>query len=124
MGFFLCFFFLDSTLYLLFFTVLHPQYKLQYFKESDWQQEWIDTAEEMLRTQFETHYRKAYDGPSEIESVTAPTLSDPVRGHLLHKNTDSRFQSCSSHRFVPLLHPRPQTCLTPYSEERPQAPPI
>ncbi|KAF8991788.1 hypothetical protein BDQ17DRAFT_1254536, partial [Cyathus striatus] len=37
--------------------ILHSQYKLQYFKNTGWQPEWITTAKELLCTQFELHYR-------------------------------------------------------------------
>jgi hypothetical protein len=38
--------------------VLHPQYKTEYFKKANWEPEWIRTAEEILRKQFELHYQK------------------------------------------------------------------
>jgi hypothetical protein len=41
-----------------FSTVLHPQYKLQYFKDANWEAEWIKTAEELVHAQFEASYRK------------------------------------------------------------------
>ncbi|KAF8985612.1 hypothetical protein BDQ17DRAFT_1191795, partial [Cyathus striatus] len=36
--------------------ILHPQYKLQYFKNAGWQPEWIAMAKELLHIQFELHY--------------------------------------------------------------------
>jgi hypothetical protein len=36
--------------------VLHPRHKLQYFKATGWEQEWIDTAEEIVRDEFEKNY--------------------------------------------------------------------
>ena len=38
--------------------VLHPKYKLDYFKGAKWEQEWIDTAEELVHTQFNRSYSK------------------------------------------------------------------
>jgi len=40
--------------------VLHPNYKLMYFKNAGWETEWIDTAEELVREEFRRHY--AIDG--------------------------------------------------------------
>ncbi|KAF8978261.1 hypothetical protein BDQ17DRAFT_1220600, partial [Cyathus striatus] len=36
--------------------ILHPRYKLQYFKKAGWLPEWIDTAKDVLHTQFELNY--------------------------------------------------------------------
>lgn len=45
--------------------VLHPQYKLQYFKDAKWEPEWIDTAEELVRTQFDLAYHKDNNNTTE-----------------------------------------------------------
>ncbi|KAF8547001.1 hypothetical protein OG21DRAFT_1376640, partial [Imleria badia] len=37
-------------------TVLHPRHKLTYFKNAGWLQEWIDTAEKLVRDTFELNY--------------------------------------------------------------------
>ena len=36
--------------------VLHPRHKLQYFKNAGWLQGWIDTARELVETQFKHVY--------------------------------------------------------------------
>jgi hypothetical protein len=36
--------------------VLHPRHKLQYFKHAGWQDDWIERAEEIVRTQFDLSY--------------------------------------------------------------------
>ena len=36
--------------------VLHPRHKLRYFKNAEWQEEWIETAEEIVRTEFDLSY--------------------------------------------------------------------
>ncbi|KZV92058.1 hypothetical protein EXIGLDRAFT_577584, partial [Exidia glandulosa HHB12029] len=36
--------------------VLHPQFKLEYFKRMKWPQAWIDTALEITRTEYERKY--------------------------------------------------------------------
>jgi hypothetical protein len=39
-----------------FVIVLHPRHKLAYFKKAGWPQEWIDTAEQILRDEFNHSY--------------------------------------------------------------------
>ena len=36
---------------------MHPQYKLSYFSEKEWPQEWIDTAIEIARRIWREHYQ-------------------------------------------------------------------
>ncbi|KAG1831814.1 hypothetical protein EV424DRAFT_1268979, partial [Suillus variegatus] len=36
--------------------VLHPRHKLSYFKTARWQEEWIETAEVLVRTEFNRSY--------------------------------------------------------------------
>ncbi|KAG1791478.1 hypothetical protein EV424DRAFT_1265938, partial [Suillus variegatus] len=36
--------------------VLHPQHKLLYFKAADWEDNWIQTAEQLVREEFECSY--------------------------------------------------------------------
>jgi len=37
--------------------VLHPRHKLTYFKNQDWPQDWINTALEIVREEFNRRYR-------------------------------------------------------------------
>jgi hypothetical protein len=37
--------------------VLHPQYKLQYFEDAGWEKDWIDAAKELVRKEFDKHYK-------------------------------------------------------------------
>ena len=36
--------------------VLHPGMKLEYFRQNEWQQDWIDQAETLVRQEYETSY--------------------------------------------------------------------
>ncbi|KIL54602.1 hypothetical protein M378DRAFT_45706, partial [Amanita muscaria Koide BX008] len=36
--------------------VLHPAYKLEYFKSAAWELEWIQVAEDLVRTEFDLKY--------------------------------------------------------------------
>ena len=37
-------------------TVLHPRYKLEYFKQAGWMLEWVATAQNLVRNTFKTSY--------------------------------------------------------------------
>ena len=41
---------------LIYISVLHPSHKLSYFKTVSWDDEWIDAAEDLVRTEFERVY--------------------------------------------------------------------
>ncbi|KAF7372915.1 Dimer-Tnp-hAT domain-containing protein [Mycena sanguinolenta] len=49
--------------------ILHPNYKLDYFRSRKWESEWISTAEELVRDEFKTNYAS-----TEVEG--APALAD------------------------------------------------
>lgn len=38
------------------YVVLHPQHKLEYFKNAGWEEDWVDTAEKIVRAEFDTSY--------------------------------------------------------------------
>ena len=47
--------------------MLHPQHKLQYFKDAGWSDEWIEGAEEIVRTEFTRKYASLdINGDSDI----------------------------------------------------------
>lgn len=60
-------------------SVLHPQYKLHYFHDANWQPAWILTAENILRVQWTNKYKNLAlenDNNLEDESQTStPTVS-------------------------------------------------
>ena len=39
-----------------FFTVLHPRHKLQYFEKAGWEEDWIKTSRDIVRTEFDQTY--------------------------------------------------------------------
>ncbi|KIK82193.1 hypothetical protein PAXRUDRAFT_128194, partial [Paxillus rubicundulus Ve08.2h10] len=41
--------------------VLHPHHKLQYFQQANWEQDWINTAEELVREEYEHTYKSVAD---------------------------------------------------------------
>lgn len=36
--------------------VLHPRHKLQYFKDVGWEENWVNTAKDIVRTEFDRKY--------------------------------------------------------------------
>jgi hypothetical protein len=38
------------------FTVLHPRHKLQYFEKAGWEESWIKTSRDIVRTEFDQTY--------------------------------------------------------------------
>ena len=38
-------------------SVLHPQHKLDYFSQAGWPSDWIETAENLVREEFERTYK-------------------------------------------------------------------
>ena len=55
--------------------VLHPKHKLMFFKNAGWEKAWIDTAEELVREEFDRHYGVDKD---QIDIATAdPAAPSP-----------------------------------------------
>jgi hypothetical protein len=38
-------------------SVLHPRHKLQYFRNAGWDDDWVETAHEMVRDIFDNAYK-------------------------------------------------------------------
>lgn len=41
--------------------MLHPLHKLKYFEAQGWEDEWIDSAKEVVRHEFEEYYSEMRD---------------------------------------------------------------
>lgn len=50
-------------LILILISVLHPQLKLKYFQQRNWAQDWIDTAETIVREEFAKYDTRPTLGP-------------------------------------------------------------
>jgi hypothetical protein len=55
-------------------TVLHPRHKLQYFKKAGWEETWIDTSREIVRTEFDETYA-FMDVEEQQSDPPAPSVS-------------------------------------------------
>jgi hypothetical protein len=58
--------------------VLHPRHKLQYFEMAGWEQEWIDTAEEIVRKDFEQSCGTSPVIHKQSETLQAPRKPQKV----------------------------------------------
>ena len=56
-------------------SVLHPRHKLAYFNEAGWELEWIDTAEGIVRAEFERSYVPGRDD-AEDDEIATPAVSE------------------------------------------------
>ena len=52
--------------------VLHPRHKLNYFKKAGWEDEWIETARDIVRTEFDQTY--AFMDVDILDSETRSTV--------------------------------------------------
>ncbi|KAF8222682.1 hypothetical protein L208DRAFT_1522165, partial [Tricholoma matsutake] len=52
--------------------VLHPNLKLKYFQTHRWEQDWIDTAEALVRKEY-----KKYGGPLVSDAGSPKPTPDP-----------------------------------------------
>ena len=76
-----------SDLLILFcISVLHPQLKLKYFQQRHWAQDWIETAETIVREEFKKYDTRPTLGPilsvPEVDDIEATTdfLDIPMDG--------------------------------------------
>jgi len=63
-------------------TVLHPRYKLEYFKQAGWTPEWVATAQNLVSNTFNTSYMTrrlpgdtSEDNSSDVEAVSLFNMS-------------------------------------------------
>lgn len=77
--------------------VLHPGYKLEYFKNAGWDETWVDTAKALVRKQFDLRY--ASRGSNDNENVSKDVVEKPtevtqVSG--IYYEVSARFNLCTS----------------------------
>jgi hypothetical protein len=56
-----------------FFTVLHPRHKLQYFEKAGWKESWIKTSRDIVRTEFDQTYA-FMDVEEQSDAPQAPSV--------------------------------------------------
>ncbi|KAL1947002.1 hypothetical protein VTO73DRAFT_13963 [Trametes versicolor] len=61
----------DSIVYRI-AMILHPRYKMQYFRDQDWEEEWIAVAVDLVRSEWTTYYKvDAHDAALRVPSASA-----------------------------------------------------
>lgn len=61
-------------------AVLHPSHKLEYFKDHGWSQEWIDTARDLTKDEYE---RKYAEHTASREEASGDKADMPVSAHII-----------------------------------------
>jgi len=56
-------------------VVLHPRHKLEYFKKAKWDDDWIDTAKQIVRDEFERSYQD-HDAAASAAGADLTTNAD------------------------------------------------
>ena len=51
---------------------MHPEYKLQYFRDHEWLQEWVQVAEKLVRDEWEANYKPDANTRSASCQTTGP----------------------------------------------------
>lgn len=59
-----------SVILILHGLVLHPRYKSTYFQKAGWPQEWIQTAEDILRKEWKVNYKLSTSEPVQDSAVS------------------------------------------------------
>jgi hypothetical protein len=55
--------------------VLHPRHKLEYFKAAGWDQDWIDTAQDIVEAEFDRSYAQLELSDAENDRNPLPQVS-------------------------------------------------
>lgn len=63
--------------------VLHPGMKLEYFRQNEWEEEWIEQAENMVREEYIASYEKLEVAPVDDKTNEAKTAVCHGAPHLL-----------------------------------------
>lgn len=58
--------------------VLHPRHKLAYFKKAHWEPQWIQTAESLVRNEFERSYASRADLAADEQVLGSDTENSDV----------------------------------------------
>ncbi|KAF5370312.1 hypothetical protein D9758_006880 [Tetrapyrgos nigripes] len=59
--------------------IFHPRHKLSYFKQAGWHENWIKSAEEICRAEFERKYKGRFE--AEVKEVTEKATGQESKNH-------------------------------------------
>ena len=66
---------------LTFKLVLHPGLKLKYFRQKEWEEEWIDNAEDLVHHVYATQYKGKEDVVGANPNTSAAAVSQQFSLH-------------------------------------------
>ncbi|OJT02035.1 hypothetical protein TRAPUB_7505, partial [Trametes pubescens] len=69
----------DDTMIYRVAMILHPQHKVQYFRDEGWPEEWVQTAIDLVREEWNTFY-KPKNAPALIVPPAAAAAADKGKG--------------------------------------------
>lgn len=75
---------------LIFALVLHPGLKLEYFQQKEWEQGWIDEAEELVREAYTTGYKDNKGPTTQLPDVETEPVSTTLNVSILNINHSYR----------------------------------
>ncbi|KAJ6559259.1 hypothetical protein B0H10DRAFT_1846034, partial [Mycena sp. CBHHK59/15] len=70
---------------------VHPKYKTAYFAKAKWPREWIKTAEDLVRYEWETHYKPQTKKKTAEPNVRCQLLI-PSEHYTVHTGTENNEQ--------------------------------
>jgi len=57
-------------------SVLHPGLKLEYFRQKEWEDEWIENAENLVREAYSARYEGSNNPIASTPDMTAESVND------------------------------------------------
>lgn len=70
--------------------VLHPEFKLQYFKNAKWEADWIETAEDIIRIEWTDKWSTMGDA-GEVEVEELPAQQVRTLPHVAHVSCTHKY---------------------------------
>lgn len=71
-------------------AVLHPQYKLDYFKELKWPQAWQETAREVVEAEYRNNYAGRFNPPTAPQQPAKKRRGSPASEQDADRGVDAR----------------------------------
>lgn len=56
--------------------VLHPGLKLEYFRQHDWEREWVEQAEKLVREEYSANYERRAASEDECDEGSSAQVCD------------------------------------------------
>ncbi|KIM51047.1 hypothetical protein SCLCIDRAFT_46451, partial [Scleroderma citrinum Foug A] len=66
--------------------ILHPCYKLEYFKQAKWNVDWIDTAQDLIRATYDSTYAPCHVQEDDRSATESSTCAGEARSTNIFDN--------------------------------------